>query len=187
MPPGPRPKPAERRQRRNEPKKGSLTAVIPPESPKALPVPPACQHWSPRTKASWKALWGHALVQAVDRDVHLEMTRRLFDLRDEREKLSVIVRANPVVEGSQGQERAHPLYGRLGTVEGEILALEKEMGLTPKAALDLGLQFNEVRKSLDDLARSAGGDEELDEEDPRLAGVPTTKAKVIDAKVVEDT
>jgi len=159
---------------------------MPAESkPTALPTPPAPRHWSAAIKAEWKGYWGHPLSQAADRTVHLHNVRTLFDLYDERDKVAIIVRAEPVTEGSQGQVRAHPLYPQLRALDGEILRREKEIGMTPKAALDLGLQFNEVRKSLDDLARSAGGDEELDEEDPRLAA--PTKAKVIDAEVVEDS
>lgn len=181
--PGPRPKPADRRQRRNEPKKGQLGL---PAGDSAgitqLPAPPAARHWSAGIKTQWRELWTHTLAQAIDRTVHLPNLRLLFDLRDEREKMAAITRAQPLVEGSMGNVRPHPLFARLGVVEAKIIELEKSIGLNPKAALDLGMQFNEMQRSLDDLARSAGADDELeDEDDPRLGQPVAPKAKIIEA------
>jgi hypothetical protein len=148
-----------------------------------LPVKPpsASRHWRAKTKSDWQAVWVHPIMAAVDRALHEPELRRLFDLRDEREVISAIVRACPVVEGSQGQERMHPLYGRLSTVETELRNLEDRNGLNPKAMADLGISFAGAKKSLDDLAAGLedGTSEDLDGEeevDPRIVETTATSA-----------
>ncbi len=142
--------------------------------------PPATKHWLPATKRRWSAIWIHPIMAAFDRTLHEPQLRRYFNLLDEWELLSAIVRETPVVEGSQGQERMHPLYARLSTVETELRNLEDRNGLNPKAMADLGISFAGAKKSLDDLAEGLTDDpseDDVDEDDdPRIvdADVVTT-------------
>jgi len=172
--PGPRPKPDAQRQRRNAPKKPAVGRSVVPAGVSQLPVAPpkASTHWRPATKEAWTSVWVHPIMAAVDRALHEPELRRLFDLRDERETILIIVRADPMVEGSQGQIRMHPIYARLSAIEAEIRQLEDRNGLNPKSLLDLGLTFNQARRSLDELAKGANDDgqedDDTDEEaDPR--------------------
>lgn len=171
--PGPRPKADAQRQRRNTPTKAAPGSRMLPAGVAQLPLdPPApTKHWRAATKRGWAAVWTHPIMAAVDRALHEPELRRLFDLRDEREIIAAIVRASPVVEGSQGQERMHPLYARLSTVETELRNLEDRNGLNPKSMADLGISFAGAKKSLDDLAEGLENDptEECDDEtDPRI-------------------
>jgi hypothetical protein len=134
------------------------------------------------TKTGWAAVWVHPIMAAVDRSLHEPELRRLFDLRDEREIISAIVRASPVVEGSQGQERMHPLYARLSTVETELRNLEDRNGLNPKAMADLGISFAGAKKSLDELAEGLEDDPTEDdgaseEADPRTIEATATAVR----------
>jgi len=172
--PGPRPKPDGERQRRNVPKKPPAGRSVVPAGVAHLPVEPPgpSSHWRPATKAEWRAVWIHPIMAAVDRALHEPELRRLFDLRDEREIIALIVRNQPVVEGSQGQDRMHPLYARLSTVESEIRQLEDRNGLNPKSMLDLGISFGQAKRSLDELAEGLNdngedGGDSGEEEDPR--------------------
>jgi hypothetical protein len=181
--PGPRPKPADRRQRRNAPAKGQAGALPVGDSAgiTPLPIPPAARHWAAPIKEQWRELWSHPIAQAIDRVVHLPHARRLFDLRDEREKLAAITRAEPIVEGSTGNTRPHPLFARLGQVESLIAQLEKDIGLSPKAGLDLGMQFSAAKKTLDELASAADADTD-EEDDPRIA---QTGTKIIEVTATD--
>ena len=175
---GPRPKPEGQRQRRNPTKKPALgKSVIPAKiaAPVAANVPKPTSRWRAVTKSDWKAIWSHPITMAMDRTLHEPQMRRLFDLRDDREVIAAIVRAEPVVEGSQGQSRPHPLMARLGQLESEIRQLEDRNGLSPKSMADLGVSFGAAKKSLDDLAQGIEDDDDQgdfeDEEDPRIIDI----------------
>jgi len=58
-----------------------------------------------------------------------------------------------MVAGSQGQPRLNPALDGLMKLEGAILRLENELGLTPSARLRLGITFADATNSLDALAQ----------------------------------
>jgi len=172
--PGPRPKTDAQRQRRNAPKKPATGRSVIPAGVAQLPVPPPepTPRWIASVQEDWLAVWSHPVMAAVDRTLHERQLRRLFDLYHQREILTAIVEAQPVVDGSQGQERPNPMWARLGQVESELLALEDRNGLNPKALADLGITFAASKKSLAELAEGLTDDGSEDgqsgeEEDPR--------------------
>jgi hypothetical protein len=86
-----------------------------------------------------------------------------------------------VVEGSQGQPVASPLFKVAMALDSEVRALEDRYGLTPAARLKLGIRLGEAARSLEDLARDLDDDWDEDERrrllglaaqesDPRLLG-----------------
>ena len=60
-------------------------------------------------------------------------------------------RGKRVVEGSQGQPRANPLYKQVQEFQAEARQLEDRFGLSPKARLALGISMVEAAMSMDAL------------------------------------
>ena len=138
---------------------------------KALPAPPAGKDWLAAVKKEWTALWAHPISSTYDRNLHEAPLRRLFDLRDERERYRRVVRNAPLVQGSQGQTVANPLRSLMTTIDSEIRQLEDRFGLSTASLLKLGINLGQARKSLNDLLGELDDDDgdEGDEEDPRVA------------------
>lgn len=96
--------------------------------------------------------------------------RRLFWLYDEVERLiEAIGLTGRVVEGSQGQPRANPLYKQVQEFQAEARQLEDRFGLSPKARLALGISMVEAAMSMDALnqrlaERMSADDDLWDEE-----------------------
>lgn len=115
----------------------------------AAPEPTA--GWLQATKAEWAEFWGSPLVQATLPGTDTPMIRRLFGLRDERERMMRVVRRGRVVAGSKGQARPNPLYPQVASFDAEIRQLEDRIGLSPQARLRLGISLGEAVRSLADL------------------------------------
>jgi hypothetical protein len=79
-------------------------------------------------------------------------------------------RKRPILAGSMGQPTLNPLTKQLGAVDAEIRQLEDRFGLSPRAAMALGIIFTDLHKNLDELNREANADDDDqdEEEDPRL-------------------
>ncbi len=177
--PGPPPKDPGRRQRRNT---RSLDATIPAPAGPGL-VPAAESDWLKVIKDQWSALWRHPIVATFDRELHEPTLRRLFDLRDERERYRRAVRKEPLVEGSQGQPVLNPLRATMATIDKELTALEDRFGLNVGALLKLGINYGQAKKSLDDLSRGIYGPDDEDEDageeevDPRIIDIKATSSR----------
>lgn len=172
--PGPPPKDAGRRQRRNaRPEFGLVTPIRPAAG--ELEAPAGDKEWLVVTRDEWLDLWGDPVAKTYNRTSDLPALRRLFGLRDERERYRRLVRKQPLVEGSQGQMVLNPLGRQIGPLDAEIRQLEDRFGLNPQSRLKLGIKLGEAARSLDDLTRGMYDDEDPqgDEEgvDPRLGTV----------------
>lgn len=171
--PGPAPKPAAKRQRRNQRDVGAISVV---------PTAVASDHPEPQkgllkaVEQTWFEFWTSetsGLVKPAD----LPALHRLWSLYDERQRCLNSARKGRVVEGSTGQPVLNPLYKHMATLDSQIVALEDRFGLTPMARLKLGVTFGEAHRSLADLNASVEADDDADDEDPRFT--------VVDADVVE--
>lgn len=140
-------KPADRRQGRGTADAGRLAPVA--DMPVQVPSPPARVRED--TVERWGEFWRSDIAtQVLDSD-H-EALRRLFRLYDEIERLwDGIEEMGRVVEGSQGQPRPNPLFKQIESFQSEARQLEDRFGLSPKARLQLGIQFAEAHRGLDDL------------------------------------
>jgi P27 family predicted phage terminase small subunit len=67
------------------------------------------------------------------------------------EAAAVIREDGQDAEGSQGQRVLHPAIKTMQWLDSAIFAIEKELGLTPKARATLGLAVNQYKKSAADL------------------------------------
>lgn len=120
-----------------------IEGVEPPEPPAGL---------LKATTRVWESFWRSEQSQLVS-GAMVDVVVRWVRLRDEWERIDRAMRKHMTVEGSQGQPVAHPLTGRKSSIEKELRQLEDRLGLTPKAAVNLGLGLGQMRKTLDDLNR----------------------------------
>jgi P27 family predicted phage terminase small subunit len=154
---------SERRQRRNTPDV-SLTVV----QREPVRVPDAPKDWLKVTKKRWEAFWGSEVAGAVDPATDSGALTRLFGFYDEVERATRAVREQRFVEGSRGQARLNPAAKYVVELETAVRALEDRFGMTPRARLQLGIDFATAQRSLAKLNESF---EVPDSPDPRLETV----------------
>lgn len=154
-------KPADRRQRRGTPDIG-LVAL--PARPIEVPEPP--DGLLAKTRRRWHEFWNSDLANAVDAVADIQALERLFELYDERERMSRAFRKQRFVDGSMGQPVLNPASRLVGQLDVEIRQLEDRFGKSPKSRLALGVSAAGLQRNLDALNASLlAGD---DEDDPRL-------------------
>jgi P27 family predicted phage terminase small subunit len=118
----------------------------------------------------WKTLWSTPMAQTFDRVTDLPALTRLFQLKDDRERIYRAVRKKWLVKGSVGQIVVNPLVKQIREMDTEIRQLEDRFGLTPMSRLKLGVQFGEAHRSLDALNRSLDGDQD-EKADPEVVRI----------------
>lgn len=139
-------KPVEKRQNR-----ATADAGLVPLVGAVVELPSPDVSWREGTVVRWAEFWGSPLAGQVQQSDHGPL-RRLFWLYDECDRLLEAIEATGrVVEGSQGQPRANPLYKQVQEFQAESRQLEDRFGLSPKARLALGISFAEAALGLDAL------------------------------------
>lgn len=160
--PGPQPKDPNRRQRRN------TGAVVPFRTAGVVIAPPLPPGFLVATRDLWQSFWKSPLGQAVEAKSDIGAIGRLFTLMDERERAYRAYRKQRVIHGSQGQKVISPMARAMSVFDAEIRQLEDRFGMTPRARLQLGIQFGEAAKSLAELNRMLEEDHQENEDtDPR--------------------
>jgi P27 family predicted phage terminase small subunit len=128
-------------------------------------APPRCPPGVlPGTANRWRSLWRSRVAQAWDRSSDLPALTRYILLMDRWLRYDELVRQAPLVRGSKDQLRANPLALRMDALEGQMHALEEQLGLTPAARMRLGISLVEARNALDTYLQQSPAD---DERDPR--------------------
>jgi len=146
---GPLPKEEGKRQNRRA---RSNLRLIEQHDPASVVVPDPPEGLSQSNLESWDEFWHSELSQLVKR-TDLASVRRLWDYYQQHEDLTGIFAKGRMVAGSQGQPRLNPALDGIMKLEGAILRLENELGLTPSARLRLGITFADASNSLDALAQ----------------------------------
>lgn len=171
--PGPPPKQAERRQRRNQrtsTERAGAGLVALPGGRIEPPPPPA--GLLQQTRQAWAAFWTSPLAMLVVPATEGLALARLWTLYDERERAYRGYRRERLVVGSTGQPALNPLAKAMQAMDAEIRALEDRFGLSPMARLRLGVQLGEAARSLEELNRSLddndGPADGVDQHDPRI-------------------
>jgi len=162
MPRLPKPKPLRQNTERRD---LGLVGIVP--STLRVPDPPA--DWLAESKAEWQGFWTSPLSSALLPVTDEPAVRRLFGLRDERERMMRGIRKARLVPGARGQPRANPLYAQLASFDSEIRQLEDRIGLTPQARLKLGISLGEAQRSLAQIAEAVNGDDSAAAADVLLA------------------
>lgn len=164
--PGPPPKPADQRARRNRDEgTTSTTVVLPAEATvewverwpvrtvevdrgdgELVTIPAPQRRWLKAIKEQWSRFWLVPEARMV-RLHHLPEVERLFQLYDEEERLRRRVgrrkngvQVGHVTVGSQGQLVRAPEWDQLMQTRKEIRALEDRCGASPMAEFRVGWQ-----------------------------------------------
>jgi P27 family predicted phage terminase small subunit len=127
-----------------------VTQTVVPEAPEGL---------DDARLQSWRGFFESELSQLVN-GTDLAAVNRLWTYYQQHADLTNIFAKGRMVAGSQGQPRLNPALDGLMKLEGAILRLENELGLTPSARLRLGITFADATNSLDALARKFAVDED---------------------------
>lgn len=130
--------------RQNRPKDLQVVPDLAPD------LGPPQESWLRATQDAWEAFKRSDVSSVVDLDADRDALVRLFDLYDERRRLTMGMEG-PLVEGYKGQPVLNPLLRRIAEVDRQILVLEDRFGRTPRARLALGISVLEANKSLDKL------------------------------------
>lgn len=156
---GPLPKEEGKRQRRRS---SANLKLIAEHDPATAVVPEPPDGMSETQLGTWNEFFRSELAGLV-RSTDLAVVRRLWGYYQQHEELTRVFDRSRLVAGSQGQPRINPAHDALMKLEGAILRLENELGLTPSARLRLGITFADSMASLDDLnerlAASASDDD----------------------------
>ena len=172
-------KPADKRQNRSTKDLGVLPQIQVDLA--AIPVAPA--HLTDRWVKAWEIFWRSPFAQVVQ-PAQMPALERLFSMYDERERMDIYLREEPMISGSQGQKILNPMYRQRTSVDAEIRQLEDRFGLHPKAGLTLGIVYGEAARSLEELnariANAAIAEAEV-EADPRYvdAGEDTSEEAAV--------
>ena len=135
-----------------------------------MPTPSAPKGLLKEVREQWAVYWASDVARAAQ-PTHLPIVKRLFTRYDERERAYRTVRKEGrLTEGSTGQPVKHPLLKYIDDCDAEIRQLEDRLGLSPRSMAQLGANFAQAQKSLDDLNRTLESDDDdrTDDADPRL-------------------
>jgi P27 family predicted phage terminase small subunit len=155
---GPLPKEEGKRQNRRA---RSNLKLIAQHDPSVVVVPEPPEGMAEAQLESWGEFWSSELSQLV-KGTDMGAVRRLWSYYQQHEDLTRVFDRSRLVSGSQGQPRLNPALDGLMKLEGAILRLENELGLTPSARLRLGITFADATNSLDALARKFEVDDDED-------------------------
>jgi hypothetical protein len=104
-------------------------------------------------------------------------------MRDERERMDLELRLNPMLIGHKGQTILNPLYRQRSAMDAEIRQLEDRLGLNPRSGLQLGIQFSEAARSLEELnariAYAASVEQEAEDDPRRVSEAEPEEAAVL--------
>jgi P27 family predicted phage terminase small subunit len=124
------------------------------------------------TRRLWAGFWKSPMAQVLDSRSDITAILRYFSLVDERERLYRGFRRKRMVRGSRGQEVLNPMGRALHEFDSELRQLEDRLGMTPRSRLQLGIQFGEAARTLQELNRALEEDhDDEDNTDPRQSTV----------------
>lgn len=95
------------------------------------------------TQDDWATFWQSPQAAHV-LPAHLPALRRLFELRDQRERFARLGMDEPLSTGSTGQLALGPLVKHLPILDAAILALEDRFGLSPKHSIAMSEGFDDA-------------------------------------------
>lgn len=134
--------------------------VIPGNRPAAPDMPAGL---GKPTQARWDAFWSTDLSRAIVSSDH-PVIERLFIYYDEWERAMRGYRKERVVVGSTGQPTMSPLFKVAQSLEAQIEALERQLGIGAKNRADLGIATGNAALTIAELNRmTEESDDDSDE------------------------
>jgi len=135
------------------------------QTPEAIPQPP--KGLDRRLRRAWRAFWESSVAQVAS-EVDGPIIRRLFELYLQREHALKAVEAGMFMKTPTGV-RVNPALDALLKLEGVILRLENEIGVTPMARARLGIAVGDAVLTAAELNRIVKeSDDRDDDEDTKL-------------------
>lgn len=142
-------------------------------------VPPAPERIGGRrpraaTIEVWDRFWRSDVAEVVDLESDMTAVLRWIELVDERARAFAAYRKESLVEGSQGQAVLNPMWQVVKACDAELTRLEDRLGMTPKARLQLGIDFAQAGTALHRLNQELDVDADEATElvaDPRVINV----------------
>ena len=123
--------------------------------------------WHPAIIEEWNVLWHESAITKHIMDIHVPALRRLFTYRSNWLYVQEELKATEtIVRGSRGNMVLNPLYRELRDLEGVIIKLEKEFGLTLRAAAQAGIELGQAEltwQALNAGRRNPAGEVEAQE------------------------
>jgi P27 family predicted phage terminase small subunit len=139
-------KPAALRQARHS-SRAQVVELVPAED---VMAPEAPQGLLEATTEAWAVFWEGQVARALAPE-DVPKVRRLFKLYDLWERAVAIFEETPLVGGSKGQLRLHPMSDKADRLSEQIRGLETDLGIGPAARLRLGLTAGQVALTVDEV------------------------------------
>ena len=111
------------------------------EVPPKRRVPPVPVGLSKEGSAHWRRLWRSRVAVEWDTESDRAAVERYLRMLERWRSFDQLVARAPLVQGSKGQLRPNPLTTQVVALEGQVRALEEQLGLTPASRVRLGLRF----------------------------------------------
>ncbi|MCA9831543.1 MAG: P27 family phage terminase small subunit [Dehalococcoidia bacterium] len=113
------------------------------------------------------------MAAAVDADADHEALRHWIYAVDERERLSELTSAQPLIPGIRHtKDRPHlilnPLFRRIRELTADIEKAQEAFGMTPLSRFRLQLSYADAGQSLADLRRRAESDRQEQRRAPKV-------------------
>lgn len=151
---------------------GARLSLVASASPAVPGVPKAPLGLGLDELRQWDAFWASPQAQLLLETEHIIVTRYVDALQRYRHATE-LGDANPVTQGSQGQDVESPYYSIAEKALKTAERCEAQLGIGPMARMKLGVQVGEASRSLAELnaALMGGGASDDDGADPRVIEV----------------
>jgi P27 family predicted phage terminase small subunit len=107
------------------------------------PEPP--RHLGDETKSAWDAFWATPQLAQRVGEADLDALRRLYQFYEIYLQSIDKFMAEPYVEGERGKLVTHPAWNVANAVSRQIMPLERQFGITPKARYELGITLTNTK------------------------------------------
>jgi hypothetical protein len=158
--PGPPPKPADQRQRRNKrPEVVAVPSAEPVSVPSTAVVPLPPPGLLKETREHWAAYWQSVVAPSADITTDTWLTvRTLFRSLDEIERGYRLMRKERMVKGSTGQLRVNPIAGYIAEREAAVFKCIEKLGLSPADRARLGMAIGQAELTWAQVNELLNGD-----------------------------
>ena len=124
-------------------------SVLPADVEPVIPEPP--EGLGNVALEAWARFFRSPVSKTVNMDAHGPRIRHWAQCLDQRERLWVMWKNQPLIRGSHGQLMTNPLWRTIRDLSQEIARAEEAFGMTPLSQLRLGVTFLHERSLLSSL------------------------------------
>jgi hypothetical protein len=92
-------------------------------------------------QGAWRNFWLSPVSQLANMEAHGVALEHWIRLVDQRQRLWLIYKDQPLVVGSHRQPMTNPIWRQVRDLDEEIMRYEESFGMTPLAQMRLGVEF----------------------------------------------